>query len=73
MDPEATLDEIRRHYSAFLAAQKRIDECRAGSEAERKAMNDAIEAADAALEAFDYLDVWMTRGGFKPAAWMKGG
>lgn len=33
---------------------------------------DATEAANRAMEAYESLDEWLSRGGFPPAEWARG-
>ena len=56
MDPNTTLEELRRRVIDILAA---FDDERG------IATSDAAELA----EAFRALDTWISNGGFLPAAW----
>lgn len=54
MDPNAALEAIRSMVSDVLAGET----------------GDAQYTLDELAETFRALDEWLSRGGFKPAAWL---
>jgi len=60
MDPDEALHQIRMAIAHFRA----ITDGRA-------TLCEAEVAASTALEHFEALDGWMSRGGFKPEDWSK--
>jgi hypothetical protein len=62
MDPDATLNELR----ALLA---NLEAFTGGPPVARGSMADARRIAARIQDLFGALDEWLSRGGFKPAAW----
>ena len=56
MDPNQALEGAREAYAAALEAEKNAD-------------SDLIDFLQSAVESYQALDEWPSRGGFLPTAW----
>jgi hypothetical protein len=70
MDPEAVLQRVRDLLSQI---QELIDEnTDEEGNLDDETKDEVVDLASEAVDAFDGLDSWMSRGGFLPSSWRSG-